>query len=364
MKLKLIFTYLFLVGFLASCQKYEPQKSSSPVAPSIKGQPTDSQKKPEASTPDTKPDTDSTQPPLKETPNAQIELPPSQALPNEEIICPNQDPNAKIDQAKSQKIQHHSIMMGSHLLNYLNSTNAQVAVIGRVGRDMSDQSFRYPQIHKYSHVAFAIRKKNTNIWTTVHLLNTCSGPLSDIYDQGLAIFFMDEMFIYDGYVMIPSPQLQQKIASMLNDMRPNRQSLPMVLHNNVYSAIAEPFEGRYQNSNQWVLAVISAAQHGSYTRRHAELSYRNRGFTPSEVYVGLLKSAGKTLDGFITGDKFFPNARVDDHSLYERTRSWFKFVSAASVFDYLARTDPIVLQKELCHPQGCNRTFDQLLTQK
>jgi len=72
--------------------------------------------------------------------------------------------------------------------NALDASGAQVALVARVGQDLS----RYG-VH-YSHMAYAWRDHPKGRWFVVHELNKCGTADSDIFDEGLGNFFLDDLF--------------------------------------------------------------------------------------------------------------------------------------------------------------------------
>ena len=60
-----------------------------------------------------------------------------------------------------------ALTLALHTREALEASGAQIALVGRVGRDMSKQGLRY------SHMAFALRDHPKGRWLFVHLLNEC-----------------------------------------------------------------------------------------------------------------------------------------------------------------------------------------------
>ena len=138
---------------------------------------------------------------------------------------------------------------------------------------------------------------------------------------------------------------------------PETRTLVKQLQNVNYSAVANPLSSLYQNSNGWVLSVISAAEGGGRTFQEAQNYYLSKNFHPSEIHASFDKNIKKSLDE-VFGDWVESQVRLDDHDQLERVTGWLKFVSAASVFDFLRRTDHLKSEFEICHAQGCNRPLN------
>ena len=229
--------------------------------------------------------------------------------------------------------------MALNLLAFLNRNVQRAAVVARAGGDLSRNRFRNPRHQKYTHAGFVWKSSRDGRWRFRHVLNVCAGPSSELFVQSLVQFFDDDPLYYDAMVTVPSPELQERIANVLEDEAVSRR-----LHNSKYSNIAYPFRTEFQNSNGWVLAVIAAAQSGLDSYPEIIAFYRKAGFVPSAVKVGFLKKLGA---GFVA------NATVSDHPS-RPFGGWYEFVSAASVGRYLADTDTRTSGLELCHPSGCN----------
>lgn len=252
-----------------------------------------------------------------------------------------------IDLAKRKLNQED---MALALLNFLEKNIQRVAVVARAGSDLSNRDFRNPSAQKYTHVGLVVKNyKNSGAWRFVHLLNTCSGPTSDIFVQNLQTFFSDDPYYYDVKIGSPTPQLQEAIAKVLEN-----EVLYKGFHNNQYSNIAHPNSLKYQNSNMWVLTAIAAAQSGLVKQQQIQDYYLKQGFIPSEVKIGFFEKLGVGL-GF--GGK---NVHLDDHLQDEQATRWFKFVSADSVFDYLVKTDQLLNYGEICHNSKCNTPVSAL----
>lgn len=202
----------------------------------------------------------------------------------------------------------------------LEEQGARVAVIGRVGRDLSEYGLRY------SHIGLAMRDDASGRWIVVHELNHCGRADSDLYDQGLGNFFLDDLFRFEAMVLVPSSQMQDRLAAAIAKGGGRR------LHEPNYSLIAHPYSGKYQNSNQWLLELAAAVLAGGEPSRaaaHARL-VQDR-FQPSVLALSPLKRLGARL--------FSVNTQFDDHSSEEWRTSRYQVVSAESVFDWFARAD-------------------------
>lgn len=204
----------------------------------------------------------------------------------------------------------------------LEQSGAQVAILGRVGQDLSRYGLRY------SHVGFVWREHPQGRWLGVHLLNECGSARSNLYTQGLANFFADDMFAWDALVLIPSSRVQQQLAAGLAGADPLR------LHQPRYNMVAYPFATRYQNSNQWVLEMLAQALAGrSFAGRDEAQSWlKANGYGPTTLQIPALTRLGGRL--------FKANVAFDDHPLGRRLADQIDTVTVDSVADFLARQDP------------------------
>ena len=94
---------------------------------------------------------------------------------------------AKRDPVTVQK----ALQLALHAREALDASGAEIALVGRVGRDMSKHGLRY------SHMAFALRDHPTGRWYLTHMLNQCGTDVSALYDEGLGNFFLDDVFTFD-----------------------------------------------------------------------------------------------------------------------------------------------------------------------
>lgn len=205
----------------------------------------------------------------------------------------------------------------------LEDSGAQVAVIGRVGSDLSRHGLRY------SHAAFAVREHAKGSWLVTHMLNQCGSAQSALFDEGLGNFFLDDPFAYEAIVVLPSDAVQQRLLGAL------RSDLPVLLYTADYSMIANARSARYQNSNQWLLELVAGAlaREGEVRDRVAAQHWlRDAGYAPSEVRISPLQRAGARM--------FSANVRFDDHPSEARVTGRYAVVSVESTIRFLGRIDP------------------------
>jgi hypothetical protein len=203
----------------------------------------------------------------------------------------------------------------------LDKTGAQVAMIARVGQDLSKYHLRY------SHMGFVWRDHPAGRWTVVHELNQCGTAESALYNEGLGNFFLDDLFAFETLIIIPNPAVQHRLAAMLES------SMPLQLHADHYNMLAYPFSTRYQNSNQWLLEVFAAANDVRIRdRAQAQNWLKLADYQPITLEIPTLTRLGARL--------FRANVEFDDHPVERRIAGQIDTVTVESVVGFLARRDP------------------------
>lgn len=204
----------------------------------------------------------------------------------------------------------------------LDNSRAQVAIIARVGQDLSRYGLRY------SHMAYVWRDNANARWTVVHELNQCGTARSALYEQGLANFFLDDLFVYEAGVFIPTPASQKRIMAMLTGYA------PMGMHNSRYNMLSYAFSTAYQNSNQWVLETYAASSSEMVLgdRNQAQAWLKLAGYRPMTVNVPATTRLGAKL--------FSANISFDDHPFGRRAAGLIDTVSVESVFRFMRAREP------------------------
>ena len=221
-----------------------------------------------------------------------------------------------------------AIQAASAMHNTLQQSGASVALLGRAGADLSRYGLRY------SHFGFAVRDDKRQRWLITHLLNHCGSSHSALFRQGLLNFFLDDLYTFHAWLIIPSAALQHRLAVLL------QQPLAKRLHQNNYNVIAHPYRLRYQNSNQWGLELLVAAQARAgliVDRKGAQNKLKQSGYRPDRIMLPLHQRIGARL--------FKANVQFDDHPLSDRIAGEFNVVTVRSVFNYIIDTDQLLLQR-------------------
>ena len=199
----------------------------------------------------------------------------------------------------------------------LEAADAPVALVARVGTDLSKQGL------VYSHVGFALRDHDDGRWTVLHLLNECGTARSALHAQGLVNFFSDDLVNQDARIVWLQPALAQRLADHLRGLPQN------ALHEQAYNLIARPGSGKYQNSTAWVLETLAATASTPelQDRRVAYVWAQRDGFRPDTVHIAYTKR--------VLGGLFGANTIFTDHPVGSRLSGDYPIVTVRSILRYL-----------------------------
>ena len=97
----------------------------------------------------------------------------------------------------------------------LDARGALVLVLARAGQDL------WPWGLRWSHLGWAYREAagagGPGPWRVLHKLNECGFARGDLYRQGLAEFFLDDLYRYEAAYTVPTPALQAALLPLLRD---------------------------------------------------------------------------------------------------------------------------------------------------
>lgn len=208
----------------------------------------------------------------------------------------------------------------------LEASGASLALIARVGQDLSAYGLRY------SHLGIVWRDHPAGRWSVVHALNDCGTAESDLYIEGLGNFFLDDMFAYETLILIPGAATQEKLAARLGAAAARQ------LHQPRYNMLAYPFGRDYQNSNQWVLENYAAALADGrvQTRQQAQNWLRRSGYQPITIQISALTRLGARM--------FRANVSFDDQPFGPRMAGQIDTVTVESVARFVQQHDPATRQ--------------------
>lgn len=228
--------------------------------------------------------------------------------------CEERTPDARVVQ--------QALVLAFDAQQQLDASGAEVALIARAGQNLSRYGVRY------SHFGFAWRDHPKGAWRVTHELNECGTATSEIYDEGLGNFFLDDLWKMEAVILIPGASTQQRLASMFTARR------HLTFHDARYNMVAYPFSTRYQNSNQWALEVIAAAEARDAvisSREQAQQWLKFAGYQPTELKLDALTRLGARVTR--------ANVAFDDHPGELRWSDRIRTVTVDSVFNFVARRD-------------------------
>jgi hypothetical protein len=204
----------------------------------------------------------------------------------------------------------------------LDASKTQVAMVARVGMDLSEYNIRY------THAGLVYREKPSEPWRIAHLLNGCGTAVSDLWHEGLGNFFLDDLHSYEAILMLPpNADTEQRLLKALNSTNAMR-----AVHNPAYSMVAYPFSLKYQNSNDWVLETLAIALSTDAqitNRTQAQAWLKLAGYEPSEMRI----TAGKRLGARM----FKANVAFDDHPNELRFADRIQTVTVDSLVNFLEK---------------------------
>lgn len=198
-------------------------------------------------------------------------------------------------------------------------TGTQVVVLARAGQDLSRYNLQY------SHLGFAYRTPQ-GAWRVVHKLNHCGTAEAGIYREGLAEFFLDDLFRFEAAWVVPAPSVQAQLLPVLLDDR-----RAVTLQHRAYNMLSYPWSQRYQQSNQWAIETLAMAIEPTIsTRENAQAWLKFKAYEPSTLNLGALTRLGARLTK--------ANVAFDDHPTDKRFADRIDTVTVDSVFSWMARS--------------------------
>ena len=227
------------------------------------------------------------------------------------------------DKPPSAESVRKGLQLALQTYQALDASGARLALIGRVGSDLSKHKLRY------SHMGMVWRDHPKGRWTVVHMLNQCGTASSALYDEGLGNFFNDDPFAYEAIIAIPGEENQERLIKALGT------ALPASLFEPQYNMVAYPWSTKYQNSNQWLVEVLAAAWAPAgtvFNRQQAQAWLKQAGYQPTLLRIGPLERLG--------GRMFRANIAFDDHPNELRFSDQIYTVTVESAVEFARRFDP------------------------
>jgi len=200
----------------------------------------------------------------------------------------------------------------------LDHADAPVALVARIGRDLSEHGL------VYSHAGFAVRDHADGRWTVVHLLNECGSHRSGLYAQGLVNFFSDDLVNQDARIVWLQPDHARRLADHLRALPAN------ALYQPSYNLIARPGSRDYQNSTAWVLETLAATLPSAGDIRDRQGAWRvaaRNGFRADTIHIPYSKR--------VLGGLFGSNVAFTDHGVGTRLSGDYPVVTVRSILRWL-----------------------------
>lgn len=248
------------------------------------------------------------------------------------LLCASPKARAGTDcEARTMPPGHiaHAAATALTVVAALDELNAPVALVSRVGTDLSKHGLRY------SHAGFAVRDHPDGRWTVVHLLNDCSSDGSGLYTQGLVNFFADDLVNQDARITWLQPEIAERLSKQLLAMPGDPLYTPH------YNLIARPDSTRYQNSTSWVLEHIAVAIPPKTFIRTRAAAYQQalaNGFEPGHIHIPYSKR--------IMGGLFAANLVFTDHSIATRLGGDYPVVTVRSILEWLQQSGIATQERE------------------
>jgi hypothetical protein len=231
------------------------------------------------------------------------------------------------------KAVSQAIELAQQVQAELERSQAQAVIVARIGSDLSRYGLRY------THAGLAYRDGGEGAgWTILHKLNHCESDRAELFEQGLANFFLDDPYEYRALVLTPVPGLQDRLVEAA------RAGRGQLVDEARYSLIAYPFASESQNSNGWLLEFIALAEAGAAvtSRSAAQDHLRRTAYRPSTIGIDPWQRLGAAL--------FRANVIFTDHPLKERLSGRYSIVSVESIGRYLSERGLLLASRELVWP--------------
>ncbi|MBF0303729.1 MAG: DUF2145 domain-containing protein [Desulfamplus sp.] len=209
---------------------------------------------------------------------------------------------------------------------------AKVAIIGRVGRPRNKLpegiNFTHTAIAVYSQITTADKRKIPG-YAIYNLYQKDDKPeVSDLVVDYPVDFFAG-VYLLEAGVIIPSPELQNRILTTLTS------GIYKSLHNPKYSVIANPFTLDFQNCTEHTLDVIVASIYKTSDINVIKANEKAY-FKPQPVKINPLKLA--------LGSMFIADVTTSDHPESPVTATFTTIGQFLTKYDAASQT--IIIQPD------------------
>ncbi len=193
------------------------------------------------------------------------------------------------------------IVLTKKVENTMAAKGARVFIIGRKGRSVED----LPPDVKYSHVSFGVYSKiktdDARIipgYAFYNLYQDKDNPSKSKLVIDYTIDFLSGAYEPQVGIIIPKLEIQRRLLSFIGT------SSYESLHNPEYSAIANPYNSKYQNCTEYVLDVINASIYKTTNVEKLKLNAKEY-FDAQEINIDSFK--------LLFGSIFMPDIKITDH---------------------------------------------------
>lgn len=220
------------------------------------------------------------------------------------------------------------LQLGDRVRDQLERSGASMALIARVGLNLSEFNQRY------THMGVALRDHVRNRWLVSHLFNPCGKNQSEILTQELARFYEVDLYEFEALVVVPS---QAKQAALRNVFL--NPALVKMLHTPAYNMIAHPFDTKFQNSNQWILEMMALGmdeRKSISNRAQAQAWLKAQAYEPGRIRISAVRRTGARL--------FSPHISFADHTQAEYENQQYLVVTVESIVRTLTSLDTGTVQ--------------------
>lgn len=193
------------------------------------------------------------------------------------------------------------VQFAKHIEKILAERQVMVAIVGRIGRPQSE----LPPGIQFTHTAFWVYSMiQTEEGTVVpgyaiyNLYQRSNQPDRSDLVQDYPVDFMLGVYDLKVGIIVPRKAVQQRLIDVISS------STYQQLHNPDYSAIASPYNNRYQNCTEFVVNVIFASIYKTKNMQEIKANIQ-AWFAPQPVEVSRLKLA--------FGSLFMPDIKIADH---------------------------------------------------
>jgi hypothetical protein len=200
------------------------------------------------------------------------------------------------------------VVLAKKVEKYAAKRGARVFLLARVGRPLED----LPKGIRYTHVSYAVysmiktKDGRTLPGYAIHnLYQREDDPARSDLVVDYPVDFLSGAHAARVGVIIPTPAMQKRLYEVITSDSSAK------LHNPSYSAIANPYNARYQNCTEYVLDVLNAAIYRTDDIKQLKANTRAY-FHAQEVKINPLK--------LYLGVIFKPEVRISDqHGKVETT---------------------------------------------